>query len=70
MQISWMQKYFKSRSCQESVLIYRLGRTQERGKKDSMNFGGFTRLSVGTERDQSPSAEHKGVYRGLTAPAW
>ena len=27
-------------------------------------------LSVGTERDQSPSAEHKGVYRGLTAPAW
>ena len=46
------------------------GARKRGGRRSPMTFGGITRLSVGTERDQSPSAEHKGVYRGLTAPAW
>ena len=46
------------------------GARKRGGRRSPMTFGGITRLSVGTERDQSPSAEHKGVYRELTAPAW
>ena len=47
------------------------GARKRGGRRSPMTFGGITpRLSVGTERDQSPSAEHKGVYGGLTAPAW